>query len=262
MRPGEAHDLLGQFLDLQLRRIPQIDGPAIVALVQHQPDEAFHQIVDIAEGAGLIPAAIDGDVVARQGLGDRVGDHAPVVGAHARTISVEDARHARVATLGSEIIKRQRLGGAFAFIVAGAWTGGIHVAPIALLLGMHLWIAIDLAGGGEQETRRVSLSQGEKMMRAHDAGHQRVFRIGLVVWRRRGASEIEDIRQPASGSRQPRRRRVGDVRLDEVEARFAFEVPQILIAAGDEIIEPEHAPSARKQRIGQMRSDETRAPGD
>src|SRR5438309_295259 len=73
--------------------IAEIDRAGDVVAGCHQAQEALHQIVDVAEGAGLGAIAEDGDGLALEGLDDEVGDHAPIVGMHARTVGIEDPRH-------------------------------------------------------------------------------------------------------------------------------------------------------------------------
>ena len=69
--------------------------------------------------------AVDRDVVAGEGLTDDVRDDATVIGAHARSVSVENPRHANVDTPGAGEIERQCLGGALSLIVAG--TGALYL---------------------------------------------------------------------------------------------------------------------------------------
>ena len=70
--------------------LPRLTAPGKVAVIGHEAQEAVDEVGHVAEGAGLAAVAVDRDVIARQRLADHVGDHAAVVGPHARPIGVED----------------------------------------------------------------------------------------------------------------------------------------------------------------------------
>ena len=116
--------------------LPILIGPVTSSARVHQPHEAVDQIVDVAERAGLLAVAEDGDVAAEQRLHDEIRHHAAVVGMHARAVGVEDARHLDAQFVLAPIIEEQRLGAALAFVVAGARADRIDVAPIVLGLRM------------------------------------------------------------------------------------------------------------------------------
>jgi len=48
-----------------------------------EAQDAFDEVVDIAEAAGLISFAVDGELLAAQGLHHEVGDDAAVAGVQA-----------------------------------------------------------------------------------------------------------------------------------------------------------------------------------
>ena len=58
--------------------------------------------------------AVNGDGLAPQGLDDEVGDHAPVVGVHARAVGVEDARHLDAQLVLAVVVEAQGFGAALA----------------------------------------------------------------------------------------------------------------------------------------------------
>jgi hypothetical protein len=51
----------------------------------------------------------------------------------------------------------ERLGEALGLIVDAARADRVDVAPVRLRLGMDLWVAVDLAGRGEQEAGALVL---------------------------------------------------------------------------------------------------------
>jgi hypothetical protein len=60
----------------------------------HQHDEAVNQVLDVLEAPRLRAVAIDRDGLVAERLDDKVADHPPVVGVHARPKRIEDARNA------------------------------------------------------------------------------------------------------------------------------------------------------------------------
>src|SRR3546814_18750743 len=100
-----------------------------------------------------------------------------------RAISVENAGHTNSASRRAVIIESERFRRSFAFIVAGARTGWIDIAEIILPLRMDLRIAINLAGGCDEEVRSTAFSQGQQVRSPDHDGHQRIFWIGLLCRR-------------------------------------------------------------------------------
>ena len=108
--------------------LPRLTGMPTARSLSISRAQPLDHVVDVAEAARLRAVAVDGDVLARQRLADDVGDDASVVAAHARTVSVEDARDAHVGAARAQEIERQRLRGALAFVVAGARAGAVDPA--------------------------------------------------------------------------------------------------------------------------------------
>src|SRR5262249_3712886 len=80
-------------------------------------DHAPDQIADEAERARLATVAEDGDGPVREGLTQEGGDRAPIVGAHPRTVGVEDPHDRRIHALLAVVGHRQRLGVALGLVV-------------------------------------------------------------------------------------------------------------------------------------------------
>ena len=145
----------------------------------HHPHEAFDQVVDIAETAGLAAVAVDGDVLAAQRLDDEVAHHPAVVRMHARAVGVEDADDLDVEVVLAVIVEEQGFGAAFALVVAAADADGIDPAPVAFRLRMHFRVAVDLAGGGLQDARLQPLGQTQHVDRTVHAGLGGLHRVVL-----------------------------------------------------------------------------------
>ena len=65
---------------------------------------------------------------------------------HVRAIGIENTDDFDAHVVLAVVVKEQRLGTAFTFVLAGTDTYRIDVAPITLRLRMNMRIAIDLAG--------------------------------------------------------------------------------------------------------------------
>ena len=88
---------------------------------------------------------------------------------------------ARVDALLAVVGHRQRLGVALGLVVDAARADRVDVAPVGLGLRVHLRVAVDLAGRGEQEARALALRQAERVVRAVGADLERVQRQPQVV---------------------------------------------------------------------------------
>jgi hypothetical protein len=145
---SELFDQLCELFHCVLIWIADVHRERVVSI--HELHQSFDEIVDILERARLLAIAVDGDVLALQCLDDEVAHDAAVVGVHAGSEGVEDASYAHLCVSLGVIGVHHGLRHALAFIIASAGTDRIHMAPIALLLRMYFWVAIDFRGGGEQ----------------------------------------------------------------------------------------------------------------
>ena len=112
---GTATDLLenelGELEHGEFSGVANIDRTGDAFRV-HEADEAFDEVVDIAEGAGLGAVTIDGDVFL-EGLDNEVGNDATVVRQHPGSVGVEDADHADIDVGPTMVIEKERLRAAF-----------------------------------------------------------------------------------------------------------------------------------------------------
>ncbi len=121
-------------------------------------------------------------------------------------------------------------------------------------------IAVDLAGGGEEQPRAAALGQTQQPLGPRHAGHQGVLGIVLVQRRRGDAGQVVDLveRLVRDGGRQ----RVDHVALDQREALIAEQSRQVLAPAGQEAVQADHLRARAHQPFAQMRSEEARAARD
>src|SRR5437868_8492176 len=146
-RADEGDDKLGKLRDGYFEGIAEVDRAVEIALEIHQTREAVDQVVDVAERSRLRSRAIDGDRIVVQSLDDEAGNDAPVLRVHVRAVCIEDACHPDGEPVLALVIVEQRLGAAFAFVVAAARARQVHVTAVFLSLRMDVGIAVYLAGG-------------------------------------------------------------------------------------------------------------------
>ena len=170
-------------------------------------DQAADLVLDVAERARLRPVAEHGDRPVLERLAQERRDRAAVVRSHSRPIGVEDAHDRGVDALLAVVGHRQRLGVALGLVVDPAGADRVDVPPVALGLGMHLRVAVHLAGRRDQEPGPVDLREPERVVRAVRADLERGQRQAQVVDRRGRRGQVVDEVD----------RLVDEVRLDDVE---------------------------------------------
>ena len=150
---------------------PMLTGPT--SEESRRASEAPDLVLDEAEAPRLAAVPVHGQGLAPQRLHDEVGDDAAVAGGQPRPVRVEDAHDAHVDAVRPVHGHGQALGEALGLVVDAARPGGVDVAPVALHLGMHLGVAVDLAGARHQEARPVlpgQLEQPAGALAAHGQG--------------------------------------------------------------------------------------------
>ena len=153
------------------------------------------------------------------------------------------------------VIKKQGLGAALAFVVAGTDTDRVHVAPVAFRLRMHCRIAVDLAGRRLQDTRAGALGQAQHVDRAVHAGLGGLHRVALVVDRRCRTGQVVD---PVHFHVQ----RKGHIVAHQFEIRVFQQVHDVTPGAGVEIIDAQHIMAFGQQAVTQVGAKKAGATGD
>ena len=109
---------------------------------------------------------------------------------HARAICVEDTRNLDVEPMLPVIIEKQRFSASLALVIAGAQSDRVHIAPVALRLGVLYRIAVNLACGGLKYARAETFGETQHVDRPVDRYLRRLNRIVLIVDGRSGAGQI------------------------------------------------------------------------
>ena len=226
-----SHLLEHEFCQLEhgeLTRIAEVHGTDDLLLL-HEAHESLDEIIDIAEGAGLGPLAINSEILTLQGLNDKVGDDASIVVEHARTVGIENTDDTNIDAILAMIVKEERLSRALPLVIAGAQSNGIHVPPIGFGLRMNIGITIDLGGGGLEDACLDPLGKAKAVDGTDHGGLHGLNGIVLIMrWRSR-ASEIVD-------AVYLELERVNNVVANEFEAGIPQEVLDIGLSPSEEII--------------------------
>ena len=147
--------------------------------------------------------------------GDEGRDHPAVVGSHPGTVGVEDPGDRGVGGAAAPVGLGERLRVPLAFVVDAARADGVDVPDVLLDLRMHQRIAVDLAGGGEDEAGAVPLGQLQAVLGAERSGPERLDRQPVVGPRGGGRGQMEH--HVEAVELRPGLQRTGDVVVDQVE---------------------------------------------
>jgi hypothetical protein len=126
--PARVADGFGKLDHRELAGIAEVHRADESAGGLHQAQEAFDQVVYVAEEAPLGAVAVELDRLVLQRGNVEVGDYASVVRVHARPVGVEDAGDLDVHAVLAVVVEGQRFGAARTFALAAAWGDRVHVA--------------------------------------------------------------------------------------------------------------------------------------
>ena len=148
-------------------------------------------VAHVAERAGLLAVAVDGERLAAHRLREEVRHDPPVGRAEPGPVGVEDAHDLGVDAVLAVVRHRDRFGVALRLVVHRARPDAVDVAEVALGLRVHERVAVDLAGRREQEARAVRSREVERVARADRADLEGLDRMREVLGRARGAGEVQ-----------------------------------------------------------------------
>jgi hypothetical protein len=118
---------------------------------------------------------------------------------------------------------------------------------------MHRRIAVDLACRGLEDLGARALGQPQHVDGAVHTGLGRLHRIVLVVDRRGRTGEVVDLVDLDI-------EREGHVVTHQLEARIVEARHDVLLGAGEVVVDAQHVVARRQQTLAEMRTEEARAP--
>ena len=149
---------------------------------------------------------------------------------HSRTISIENSYNAYVDFVHSVIIHEQRLGDALTLVVTSSRTNRIDVATIGFRLRVNFWIAVNFRRTRQQDSGTAALGHSQHVDRSQYAGLDRLDWIELVMTWGSGASHMIDLVDFQEN-------RQGHVVSDQFEIRFAKQMDNVRLLAGEKVVQ-------------------------
>ena len=153
------------------------------------------------------------------------------------------------------VVEEERFGAPFPLVVAGANSDGIDVAPVLLILRVDLGVAVDFARRSLQDPRLDTLGQAQHVNGPHDAGFHGLDGVELVVDGRGGTCEVVDLVHLQED-------RLDNVVPDELEARPAYQVLDVLELTGEEVVQAKDLATLLQKPFTEMGADEPGPAGD
>ncbi len=147
-------------------------------------------------------------------------------------------------------------GETFGFVVDGTRADGIYVAPISFFLGMLKGIAVALGGGRHEILRVVFERDFEGVECSQRSNFQCGNAVDGVIDGAGGAGKVEDEINFADVEG------LADVFFHKLKAGIIREMGEVRAAAGEQVVDDNHAPAFAEQSIAEMGSQETGAAGD
>ena len=253
---GEFEDDVRQLGDREFVRVADIDRPReVVGRCGHHAQHSLDQVVDILETAGLLAVAVDGDLLAAQRLHDEIRNHAAVVDVHFRAVGVEYADDFHRNAVFAVVAHEERLGAAFAFVVARAQSQRVYVSPVILRLGMDQRVAVYFGSRSLQDFCVVAVGDGEHVHGAYDRGLRRLDRVVLVVDRRCRAGEVVNLLDFGHIG-------VDDVVADDFEVGVFQQMADVALVSREVVVDADDVVALFKQAFTQVGTDESGTTGD
>ena len=258
---GVPDDALGELVDAHLLLVADVEDLAVGGGRVRQLDDGADHVAHVAEAAGLVPVAEDGDGLAGEGLADEGGDDHAVAAGLARADGVEEAGdddgQAPLAGVrqGEELVD-----GLGAGVAPPALVGGADDEVVVLPAGLHLALAVDLGRRGEEDVllllRRVLQDHLGRLQVGLDGAHRRLDHQAHAD----GGGEVVDDVGPVDELGEDRR--VLHLVDDDVQALVGPQVVEVLDAARREVVDDVDLVAALEQRLREVGTDEAGAAGD
>jgi len=226
-----------------------------VLFIIHDCNHALDEIVNVLEGSGLLSVAKDGEWLVLEGLGHKVGDNTAVIEGHFGAVRVENADDTDFQAVFTVVIHSEALSSTFTFIIAGALSNWIDIAPVVLGLRVLKRVPINFRSGGDEETGSATLGKTQHVHGTNKTSLNGLDWVVLVMdWRGR-ASQVEDLINFQEDW-------FDDVMADEFKVGAADEVSDIFLAASEEVIDADDMVASVDEEFAEVGADEAGTAGD
>src|SRR5687768_1777949 len=226
----------------------------LVRLGVHKPDKTVHQIANVTERTGLRAVAVYGQFLAAKRLDHKIRYDAAVVLKHPFAKSVENTHDARINAVLTMIVHHQSFRHALALVVTASEPDRIYVAKIIFGLRVHHRVAVDLTRRRLENSGLHTFCKPQHVDRAHHVRFNRLYRVVLVMDRRRRAGEIIYLIHLEQY-------RLGNIVPDKLEVLVIQEMNDVLLPPGEKIVQADDLGAVGQEPFAKVRADETGAAG-
>ena len=153
------------------------------------------------------------------------------------------------------VVEAKGFGEPFAFVITGTDTDGVDAAFVGLGLGVDFRVAIDLGGGGLEDTGFNPFAEAKGVHHAQDGGLGGLDGVVLVERRGGGTGEIVDLIDFEFV-------RIADVVTDEFEVGMIDEGGEVAFPAGVEVIKADDFVVFIQKALAEVRPEEPGTAGD
>mmetsp|Transcript_16528 Transcript_16528/g.47447 ORF Transcript_16528/g.47447 Transcript_16528/m.47447 type:complete len:288 (+) Transcript_16528:331-1194(+) len=253
IRLGHCLNLLRKVLDAVLVGIAKVDRPFVGTI--HELHQTLDEIRHVLEGPCLRAIAVDGNVLPLQSLDDEIAHDAAIIGVHARSERIENARNANLDVVLVLVRIHHGLGHALALVVASTGSQCVDVSPIGFGLRVNRRVSVDFRRRCQQHTGLDALGKAEHVEGAHRTGLDGLDGIVLIVRRTGRTCEVVDlINLQEYGLR--------NVVSHQAEVGVVHPVLHILLVAREEVVQNDDFVALHHELVDQVAANKPSAAGD
>jgi hypothetical protein len=156
----------------------------------------------------------------------KIADDAAIIRIHSWAVRIKYTHYLYLKRMLPPVIEKERLGAAFAFVVAASYANRVNFSPVPFGLRMNLRITVNLGCRCLQYPRTQAFREPEHVDRTVDASFYGLNGVFLILHWRCGACQIKylidlDIE------------REGNIMTEKFEIRISKQVLDILLGTGE-----------------------------
>jgi hypothetical protein len=140
------------------------------------------------------------------------------------------------------VVEKQSFSATFAFVIAAAWTNGVHIAPIRFHLRVNDRITIDLTCAGLENPGTNTLGESQHIDCAVHAGFRGLDGIVLVMdWASRTSQVVNLVDFNVQGE--------GDVMANQFKIWMIQQMRDIFLVSSEIVVDTHHLVATCNQSI-------------